>query len=77
MPLTRPLANGVLGEFARQHQADGRLDLAAAQGGLLVVGSQLAGFGGDALEDVVDEGAHNPHTLLGDTRIGVDLLEDL
>ena len=30
----------------------------------------------DALEDVVDEGVENGHRLVGDTSIGVDLLED-
>ena len=69
--------DGVLGKLTRKHKADSRLDLAAGQGGLLVVGGQLAGFGGNTLEDVVDERVHNGHTLLGDTSIGVDLLQHL
>ena len=39
--------------------------------------SKLAGFGGNALKDIVNEGVHNGHALLGDTGIGVDLFQDL
>ena len=37
----------------------------------------LGSFTSDALEDVVDEGVHDGHRLVGDTSVGVDLLEDL
>ena len=56
---------------------NGRLNFAARQGGLLVVSGKLSGFGGNALENVIDERVHNGHSLLGDTSIRVDLLEDL
>lgn len=52
------------------------LDLPRRDGGLLVVGSQLAGLSGDTLEDVVHEGVEDGHGTVGDTSIGVDLLED-
>ena len=71
------LTDGVLGEFTRKHEADGGLDFAAAQGGLLVVGGELSGLRSDALEDVVDERVHDGHALLGDTSVGVDLLQHL
>jgi hypothetical protein len=71
------LRNGVLGKLTRKHEANGGLDLARAQGSLLVVGGELSGLSGDALEDVVDEGVHDGHTLLADTGVGVDLLEHL
>jgi hypothetical protein len=71
------LRDGVLGEFTRKHETDSSLDLAARKSGLLVVSGKLSGFGGNALEDIVDEGVHDAHTLLGDTGIGMDLLEDL
>lgn len=45
----------MLGEFAGKHEADGGLDLSAAERGLLVVRGKLSGLRGDALEDVVDE----------------------
>ena len=67
----------MLGELAGEHEADGRLDLAGREGGLLVVGGKLSGLAGDALEDVVDEGVHDGHALLADAGVGVDLLEHL
>ena len=71
------LRHGVLGQFAGERQADGRLDLAGGQGGLAVVAGELASLGRDALEDVVDEGVHDGHALLGDARLGVHLLQHL
>ena len=73
----RPFADCMLGKLSREHQTNSRLDLAAAQGGLLVVGGKLSGLGGNALKDIVDEGVHHGHALLGDTSVGVDLLQDL
>ncbi len=64
-------------ELTREDEADSGLDLAGREGGLLVVTNKLAGLGGDALEDVVDEGVHDGHGALGDARVGVDLLENL
>ena len=71
------LRDGVLGELTGKHEADSGLDLSRGKSGLLVVGGKLSGFGGDALEDIVDEGVHDGHTLLGDTGVGVNLLQDL
>ena len=71
------LGDGVLGELSGEHEADGGLDLPGGEGGLLVVLGELAGLSGDALEDVVDEGVHDGHALLGDASVGVDLLEHL
>ena len=67
----------MLGELTGKHEADSGLDLSRGKSGLLVVGGKLSGFGGDALEDIIDEGVHDRHPLLGDTGVGVDLLEDL
>jgi hypothetical protein len=44
---------------------------------LLVVLSQLGRLGGDPLEDVIDKRVEDKHGLVGDTSVGVDLLEDL
>lgn len=52
------------------------LDLPGGDSGLLVVGGELAGLSGDALEDVVHEGVEDGHGTVGDTSVGVDLLED-
>ena len=67
----------MLGQLAGEHEADGRLNLPRGKGGLLIVCGKLSGLASDALEDVVDEGVHDGHALLGDAGIGVDLLEDL
>ena len=71
------LADGVLGQLPRQQQAHGRLDLAAGDGGALVVVGQAGGLGGDPLEDVVDEAVHDGHGLAADARVRVHLLEHL
>jgi len=66
----------VLGEFTGQDQSDGCLDLSRRDCGLLVVGSELGGFSGNALKDIVDEGVQDRHGSVGNTRIWVDLLQD-
>ena len=70
-------ADGVLGELAGQKQAYSGLDFPGGDGAPLVVVGQAAGFGGDALEDVVDERVHDGHGLGGDTGVGVHLLQHL
>jgi len=67
----------VLGQFPRKHEANGGLDLAATERRLLVVSGELASFGSNALKDVVDEGVHDGHALLGDASVWVNLLEHL
>ena len=67
----------MLGKFARKHKPDSSLDLTRRKGRLLVVSSELSCLSGNALEDIIDEGVHDGHSLLGDTGIRVDLLEDL
>ena len=67
----------MLGKLSGEHKANGGLDLAGRKSGLLVVGGELSGLTGDTLEDVVDEGVHDGHSLLGDSSVGVDLLEHL
>jgi len=46
------LRDGVLGKLTGEDEADGGLDLAGRDGGLLVVGGKLGGLSCDALEDV-------------------------
>jgi len=71
------LGYSVLGKLSRKHQTNRRLNLARGQRTLLVVCAELSSLAGDALEDVVDEGVHDGHSLLADSRVGVDLLEHL
>ena len=72
-----PLTDGMLGEFTREHEADSGLDFVAREGGFLVVHKKLAGLCSNALKDVVDDGVHDGHALLGDPHIGMDLIEHL
>ena len=67
----------MLGELTGEEEAHGSLDLAGGEGGLLVVAGEAGCLEGKALEDVVDEGVEDGHAALGDTGVGVDLLEDL
>ena len=66
----------MLGELTGEEEADGGLDLAGGEGVLLVVADETGRLGGDLLEDVVDEGVHDAHGLLGDAGLWVHLLED-
>ena len=47
----------MLGELSGEDEADRRLDLSARDGRLLVVRRELGSLAGNALEDVVNEGA--------------------
>ena len=66
----------MLGELTGEEESDGRLDLSGGESVLLVVSDQLGGLEGNLLEDVVDERVHDVHASLGDSSLGVDLLED-
>ena len=66
----------MLGELTGEEEADGGLDLAGGEGVLLVVADETGRLGGDLLEDIVDEGVHDAHGLLGDAGLWVHLLED-
>ena len=71
------LRDGVLGQLSGQEEPDSGLDLPGGDGGPLVVVGELAGLGGDPLEEVIDEGVHDAHGLGGDTSVGVNLFQDL
>ena len=43
---------------------------------LFVISDESGGLIGDLLEDVVDERVHDGHGSLGDSSLGVNLLED-
>ena len=65
----------MLGQLSGQEETDGGLDLARGDGGPLLVVTQTASLGGDALQDVVDEGVHDGHGLGGHSGVGVHLLQ--
>ena len=70
------LTDGMLGKLTRKHKTDGGLDFSGRKSSLLVVGGKLSSLTGDTLKDIIDERVHDGHTLLGDTSVGVDLLQD-
>lgn len=67
----------MLGELTGENESDSGLDLSRSDGGLLGVGGQLGGLGGDSLKDVVDKGVHDRHGSGGDTSVRVGLLQHL
>jgi hypothetical protein len=71
------LRDGMSGELSGEDELDGRLHFPGGEGSPLVEADELGSLSGDAVEGVVDEGVHDVHGLLGDTDVGVHLLEDL
>ena len=71
------LRHSVLGELTREEEAHSVLDLTGGESLGLVVASELTSLLGDLSLNVVDEGVHHGHGLLGDASIRVDLLEHL
>ena len=67
--------DGVFCQFTGQKQPDSGLDFARADGRLFVVVGKAGSFGGDALEDVVNERVHDAHGFAGDTSVRVNLLQ--
>ena len=68
--------DGVLGELTREYKADGRLHFPGSEGGFLVVLDESSCLAGDPTESVGDERVQDGHGALGDSCVGVDLLED-
>jgi len=69
--------DSVSSQLSREDELDSRLDLSGRESSSLVESNELGSFSGDSVEGIVDEGVHNIHGLLGDTNVGVNLLEDL
>ena len=53
----------MLSQLTGQEQTDGGLDLPGGDGAALVVVSETAGLGRDALKDVIHERVHDRHGL--------------
>ncbi len=70
------LRNSVSGEFSGEDELDSGLDFPGGEGSSLVESDELGSLSGNSVEGVVDEGVHDVHGLLGDSDVGVDLLED-
>ena len=69
------LGYSMLSKLTGEHQTYSSLNLSGRESRLLIVSGKLSSLGGDTLEDIIDEGVHDGHSLLGDTGIRVDLLE--
>ena len=70
-------ADGVLGKLTWKDKADRGLDIAGRKRGALGDLTELASFTGDLLEGIGHEVVDDRDSLLGDTHLRVDLLEDL
>jgi hypothetical protein len=71
------LTHSMLGELTGEHKTNRRLNFPRRKRSLLIVSRQLASLASNTFKDVVDEGVHDGHSLLGDSGVGVDLLEHL
>ena len=69
--------DGVSGKFSGEDELDGRLDLSGRKSSSLVESDELGSLSGDSVKSVMNEGIHDVHGFLGDTNVGVHLLEDL
>ena len=70
------LRDGVLGEFTREAESDGGLDLSRTEHTLVVVSNQASCLGSDLLEGVVDQRVQDGNRSLGDAHLWVNLLQD-
>lgn len=71
------IRNGMLGQLSGKDKSDGSLNLFAANGGSLVVGSNLASLAGSTFKDIINKAVHDGHGLLGDVHIGMALAQNL
>ena len=67
----------MLREVVSQEQLGSGLDVGRGQSSLVVVSDQFAGLEGELLEKIGHEGVDNLHSLLRDSDIVRDGLEDL
>ena len=65
------------GQLSGEDELDGRLDFPGRKSSSLVESDQLGSLSSHTVEGVVDEGVHDVHGLLGDTDVGVYLLQHL
>ena len=71
------LRHGVLGQLTGEKETHSGLDLAAGDGGALVVVSQAGSLSSDSLKDIVDKAVHDGHSFAADASVGVHLLQHL
>jgi len=71
------LRHGVSGEFSGENELDSTLNLSGRKSSSLVESDEFGSFSGDSVEGIVNEGVHDVHGFLGDTDVGVYLLQHL
>ena len=70
------LAHCMFCQFTRKKQTDWSLYFSGRNGLCLVVLTQSGSFTCNSLEQIVNEGVHNGHSLCGNTNVRMDLLEN-
>ena len=70
------LAHCMFCQLTRKKQTDGSLYFAGRNGLSLVVLTKSGSFTCNSVEQVVDEGVHNGHSLCGNTNVRMDLLQN-
>ena len=65
----------MLGEFTGEDETNRSLNLTGGNGRFLGIRSEFGSFRRDTFEDVVYEGVEDRHCFVGDTSIGMDLLQ--
>jgi len=69
--------DGMSCEFSGEDELNSRLDFAGRKSSSLVESDELGSFSGNSVEGIMNEWVHDVHGFLGDTNVGVHLLEDL
>lgn len=67
----------MLGEVVGQEELGGSLNIGGGEGSLVVVSDQLGGLESELLEHIQNQGVDNLHSLLRDSNVVGDALEDL
>ena len=69
--------DSVSGEFSGEDELDSRLNFSGRESSSFVESDEFWSFGGNSVESIMNERVHDVHGFLGDTDVGVYLLEDL
>ena len=65
------------GKFSGEDEFDGRLNFPGRESSSLVESNQLGSFSGNSVEGIMNERVHDVHGFLGNSNVGVHLLQDL
>jgi len=68
--------DSVSSKFSGENELDSWLNLSGWESSSLVESNKLWSLSGNSVEGIMDERVHDIHSLLWDSDVGVDLLED-